>query len=192
MRIGLFGGTFDPPHLGHLIVAAEVHTRLRLDRLVFVPAADPPHKQGRVRTPAALRLAMVRAAVAGDERFEVDDLELRRGGPSYTVDTLREYRHRHPEAELYFLVGADQLREFRSWRAPDEVARLARLAVFERAGEPAAAENGYPVLPVPVLRIDISATEVRRRVAAGESVRYLVTEPVRAIIERERLYRNGE
>jgi len=188
MRIGIFGGTFDPPHLGHLVMASDVHRVLALDRLVFVPAGDPPHKLGQVATPAGLRLEMVRAAVAGDDRFAVDDLELRREGPSYTVDTLREFRRRDPDGELFFLIGADALRDFRTWRAPDEVARLARLAVMERAGEPASAPASLEVRDVRVTRIDISATQVRSRVAEGASIRYLVTEPVRRIIERERLY----
>jgi nicotinate-nucleotide adenylyltransferase len=189
VRIAVFGGTFDPPHLGHLVVAADAHLRLELERVVLIPSADPPHKQGLVRTPAVLRLEMVRAAVQGDDRFEVDDLELQRSGPSYTVDTLQEYRRRYPESELFFLIGADALRDFHTWRAPERIARLATLAVLARAGDTAVPETGVPVRQVPVSRIDISATEIRRRVAAGQPIRYLVTEPVRAIIEREGLYR---
>lgn len=188
MRTGVFGGTFDPPHVGHLVVAGDVHRRLGLDRLVFVPAADPPHKQGRVRTPAALRLEMVQAAVDRDERFLVDDLELKRLGPSYTVETLLEFRRRDPEGDLYFLMGADAVRDFPSWREPDRIARLATLVLMAREGD-TAPDGTYPVLRVPVMRLDIAATEIRRRVAAGVPFRYLVTEPVRAIIERENLYR---
>jgi nicotinate-nucleotide adenylyltransferase len=189
LRIAVFGGTFDPPHLGHLVLAADVHLRLGVDRVVFVPSADPPHKQGRAVTSAELRLEMVRAAVQGDDRFEVDDLELRRQGLSYTVDTLRQFRRRDPGGELFFLIGADALRDFPTWRAPDEVARLATLALVERSGESAPTEPAHRVVHVPVTRVDISSTEIRRRIAAGASVRYLVTEPVRQIIEREGLYR---
>jgi nicotinate-nucleotide adenylyltransferase len=190
VRIALFGGTFDPPHLGHLVAASDAHHRLRLDRLVFVPAAQPPHKQGRVRTPPELRLRMVQETIAGDDRFEVDDLELRRRGPSYTVDTLREFRRRYPGAELFFLLGADALREFATWHQPDEVARLASLVMLTRGGEAPTegAGDGAQALPVP--RLDISATEIRRRVAAAEPIRYLVVDAVRAIIEREKLYSN--
>ena len=190
MRLGVLGGTFDPPHVGHLIVASDVCAALGLDRLLFVPAAAPPHKRGRVCAPAALRLEMVRAATAGDARFEVDDLELRREGESYSADTLRQLAAREPDAQLFFVIGVDQLREFASWREPDVVARLATLVVVSRAGEDAAdaGEVAFPVLPVQVTRIDLSATEIRSRVQDGEPIRYLVPDAVREIIEREGLY----
>lgn len=189
MRLGVLGGTFDPPHLGHLIVAQDVWQSLSLDRLLFVPSASPPHKRGQVRTPAELRLAMMRAATAGDPRFEVSDLELRRHGPSYSVDTLRELRTLHPGAALFFVIGSDQLRELHTWREPEEIARLATLVVVSRGGD--AGEAGgvaLPYRPVEVTRIDISATEIRRRAAAGQPIRYLVPAAVEAIVRRERLY----
>lgn len=189
MRVGVLGGTFDPPHVAHLIVASDVFSALRLDRLLFVPAAVPPHKLGAVRASPELRLEMVRAAIQNDPRFEVDDLELRREGASYTVDTLRELRERLPDAQLFFVVGVDQLREFHTWREPEQVAALARLAVVSREGEDPAPGSPYPVHPVRVTRVDLSATEVRRRIRAGEPIRYLVPDAVREIIERERLYR---
>jgi nicotinate-nucleotide adenylyltransferase len=190
MRLGVLGGTFDPPHVGHLIVASDVCAALGLDRLLFVPAAAPPHKRGRVRAPAALRLEMVRAATAGDARFEVDDLELRREGASYSADTLRQLAAREPDAQLFFVIGVDQLREFGSWREPDVVVRLATLVVVSRAGDDAAdaGEVAFPVLPVQVTRIDLSATEIRRRIREGDPIRYLVPDAVREIIEREGLY----
>ena len=191
MRIGVFGGTFDPPHLGHLVVAADAYQALHLDRLFWIPAARPPHKLGRVHATAEQRLAMVGAALDGDERFTVSDLELRRQGPSFTVDTLRALRKQNPGSELFFLIGADALREIDTWREPEEVARLAHLVVLARGD----GENGttvlHPRLPirmVPVTRIDISATEIRRRVARGESIRYFVPDAVREIIRREKLY----
>lgn len=190
MRLGVLGGTFDPPHVGHLIVASDVCAALELDRLLFIPAADPPHKRGRVHASAELRLEMVRAATAGDPRFEVDDIELRREGESYSVDTLRELKEREPEAEIFFVIGVDQLREFGSWREPDVVARLARLVVVSRAGDGASEQPdvAFPVLPVRVTRIDLSATDVRQRVRDGEPIRYLVPDAVREIIERENVY----
>ncbi|HET6764631.1 MAG TPA: nicotinate-nucleotide adenylyltransferase [Longimicrobiaceae bacterium] len=191
MRTGVFGGTFDPPHLGHLIAAADAHRALALDRVLFVPSAQPPHKRGLVRTPAATRLEMVRAAIAGDARFAADDLELRRPGPSYSADTLRELRAREPGGELFFLLGADALRDLPGWHRPDEIARLAHLAVLSRAGDGAHAASPYPALPVAVTRVDVSATEIRRRAARGETIRYLVPEAVRAIVEREGLYRDS-
>lgn len=188
MRTGVFGGTFDPPHLGHLIVAGDAHAALGLDRVMFIPAAVPPHKRVTVRASAEHRLAMVRAAIRGDDRFEVDDLELRRAGPSYTVDTLRALLARRPGGELFFLLGVDALREIGTWKAPGEVARLATLVALSREGEGGGCDSRYPVHPVRVTRIDISATEVRRRVGAGEPIRYLVPDAVREIIRREGLY----
>ncbi|HEX2094460.1 MAG TPA: nicotinate-nucleotide adenylyltransferase [Longimicrobiaceae bacterium] len=190
MRIGVFGGTFDPPHHGHLIVAGDVHAALGLTRLLFVPAAVPPHKQRTVRASAGVRLEMVRAAIRGDDRFEVEDLELRRPGPSYTVDTLRVLRERFPGAEIFFLIGADNVPEIPSWREPEEILRLARLVAVPRGCEEAEVQASFPVLAVPVTRIGISATEIRRRVGAGECIRYLVPDAVREIISREGLYRD--
>jgi nicotinate-nucleotide adenylyltransferase len=189
VRTGVFGGTFDPPHVGHLIAAADAFRELGLHRMLLVPAAEPPHKRGRAITPAPLRLEMVRAAIRGDDRFAADDLELRRAGPSYSADTLRELHERQPAGELFFLVGADQLRELPTWHRPEEVVRLARLVVLCREGTGLGERPPYPAREVAVTRVDVSATEVRRRAARGESIRYLVPEPVRAIIEREGLYR---
>jgi nicotinate-nucleotide adenylyltransferase len=192
MRIGVFGGTFDPPHVGHLIAAADAHRALGLDRLLFVPSAVPPHKRRTVRASAALRLEMVRAAISGDPRFAACDLELRRSGPSYSVDTLRELKDREPAGELFFLIGADNLREIAGWHRPDEIVRLARLVVLSREGDGGAPTDGapYPARRVAVTRVDVSATEIRRRAARGESIRYLVPEAVRAILEREGPYRD--
>ncbi len=188
MRLGVYGGAFDPPHLGHLVAASDACDVLSLDRLLWIPSAVHPLKA--VRTAAALRLEMVRAAIDGDPRFGADDLELRRTGPSYTVDTLRALRAREPGAELVFLTGADNLADMPRWREPDEIARLATLAIVSRAGETVPPEAPYPAVAVTVTRLDVSSTEVRRRVAAGQSIRYLVPDAVRAVIERERLYRD--
>jgi nicotinate-nucleotide adenylyltransferase len=173
--------------VGHLIVASEACAGLGLDRMIFIPSARPPHKRSTVQATAEQRLRMVLAAVDGDPRFEVDDLELRRGGASYTVDTLRELQRRCPRCELFFLIGADALRDLPTWREPDEVMRLARLVTFERGGEATGEVEG--VLRIPVTRVDISASEIRRRVHEGEPIRYLVPDPVREIIEGEGLYK---
>jgi nicotinate-nucleotide adenylyltransferase len=185
VRIGIFGGTFDPPHVGHLIVAQDALRTLALDRVIFVPAALPPHKQNQAITPAALRLRMLSAAIDGDARFSVDEIELERSGPSYTVDTLRAFRRRHPAADLFLLIGADQFSELATWREPEEIARLAHLAVMTRGGEGGGAGAA---LTVPVTRIDLSATGIRRRVAAGASIRYLVPEAVETLIRAHALY----
>ncbi|HUG42473.1 MAG TPA: nicotinate-nucleotide adenylyltransferase [Longimicrobiales bacterium] len=191
-RLGVFGGTFDPPHVGHLVVAQEVLHRLALDRLLVVPAAVPPHKRDQPVTGGAVRLAMARAAMAALDRVEVSDLELRRDGPSYTVDTLRALRADHPDAELFLVLGADQVRELDTWHEADELRRLATLVVFRRAGQdpdpPGAVATGE-LLEIEVPRLDISSTEIRRRVGAGEPVRFLVPEAALEVIEREGLYR---
>jgi nicotinate-nucleotide adenylyltransferase len=190
MRIGVFGGTFDPPHMGHLVVAQEVHHRLGLDRLLWVPAAVPPHKRGQRITPAALRLEMTRATIADDDRFELCDLEINRQGPSYTVDTLRALRAGSPDDETFLILGADQLTELATWREPDEVRRLATIVGFARAGESPPTVDGVLIVPVP--RIDLSSTDVRRRIAAHEPVTYLVPASVERAIRRHGLYRMDE
>jgi nicotinate-nucleotide adenylyltransferase len=168
-------------------VAQDALIRLGLARVVFIPAFEPPHKRGRPVSPAPLRLAMLRAAVADDDRFAVDDIEIRRGGTSYTVDTLRALHATDPAAELVLLLGTDQYEEIETWREPAELRTLARIAVLSREGR-------HPVLRadgatrVPVTRIDVSATEIRRRVAAGEPIRYLVPAAVEAFIRQHRLY----
>jgi len=187
VRLAIFGGTFDPPHVGHLIVAQDAIDALHLDRLVFVPASIPPHKRDVAVTPAATRLDMLHAAVAGNDMFRIDEIEIRRGGPSFTVDTLREYRERLPDVELYLLIGTDQWAEFETWRDPGTIRQLSRVAVLAREGvAPAGAAD---VEMVPVTRVDISSTDIRRRVAAGRPIRYLVPEAVASIIERTGLYR---
>jgi nicotinate-nucleotide adenylyltransferase len=188
-RLGIFGGTFDPPHHGHLIVAGDAFEALRMDRLIFVPAAEPPHKLGTVAATGEQRMRMLEAAIESDKRFGADDLEIRRQGTSYTVDTLRALKSREPDAELVFLLGIDQFRALHSWRQPDEVASLARLGVLSRSGEAPEPGGPYPAVHVPVTRVDVSATDIRNRVRNGRSIRYLVPEAVREIIEIEGLYR---
>ena len=191
MRLGLFGGTFDPPHVGHLIVAQDALRALGLDRIAFVPAAVPPHKRGVPITAAPLRLAMVRAALAGDDRFVVDDIELTRPGPSYTVDTLRAYRDRHGDARLFLLLGADQYADFATWRETGAIRQLATLAVLGRGGDSGSDGDGdgdENVVRVAVTRIDIASTDIRRRTAAGEPIRYLVPAAVEQLIRERALY----
>lgn len=193
-RLGVFGGTFDPPHLGHVSVARDAADALGLERVLWVPARVPPHKPGVPVTSAELRWEMVRAACSADPRFEAWDGELTRPGPSYTVDTLRELRARHPGAHLFLLMGADQARELDTWREPEEVARLATLALMDRDG--ASAPAGVPPVPgteravhVPVRRVDLSATQVRRAVGRGDDVSGLLPPGVLEVVRREGLYR---
>ena len=197
----MFGGTFDPPHTGHLIVAQDAALALGLDRVVFMPAAVPPHKQHSNISPPTVRQRMIELAIAGDPAFTLDTLELERTGPSYTVDTLRELQRRS-SAEWTLLLGADQYAEFHTWREPEEIRCLARIAVLERGGAgvnedpsmPAATHDGTRggVTHIRVTRIDISSTAIRERVAAGRSIRYLVPPAVETFIHDTGLYvRNG-
>ena len=186
MRIGIYGGTFDPPHIAHLIVAQDALRALQLDHILFVPSAQPPHKQDRSVTPAEVRLALVRAAIAGDARFEVSDIEVRRPGLSFTVDTLRELRANRPADKFVLLLGADQYAEMDSWRDPGEIRRLAELAVMDRDGTGAVPRDG--VQRVLVTRIDLSSSAIRELCAEGESIQYLVPDRVRAEIKRRGLY----
>ncbi len=193
-RVGVFGGTFDPPHVGHVAVARDVADALALDRVLWIPARDPVHKPDREITGAPLRREMTAAAASSDPRFEVSDIELDRPGPSWTVDTLRALRARDPEASLFLILGADQVRTLDTgWREPEEILRLATLAIMDREGESAAAVA--PDLPgmeravhVPVTRVDVSSSGVRARVRAREDVSSLVPPAVLDVIMREALY----
>ena len=194
-RIAMFGGTFDPPHVGHLAVAQDVHEALGLDRVLFIPAARPPHKVDAGITDAEVRFRMVEAAVGNDPRFGVSELELEREGPSYTVDTLRALRDQDPNGQLFLLLGADQWADFGSWREPATILKLATPILMGRNGDgPGEVDPGLPpeVSPslrhVRVTRMDLSSTELRRRVREGRPIRYLVPDEVRRIIESEKLY----
>lgn len=199
--LAFFGGTFDPPHLGHLIVARDVAEALDLEAVFFLPARVPPHKQDEDVSGGEVRLEMLKGAVQDDEVLGVSDVELRRDPPSYTVDTLRELKERIPTADLHFVIGTDQLAELDRWKEPEEVARLARLVVVTRPGEDGADDGrsgapsdvtcplDVPFELVPVTRIELSSTRIRARVREGRSIRYLVPDSVRRIIEREGLYK---
>lgn len=192
--LGVFGGTFDPPHLGHVTVAGDVADALALDALLWMPARISPHKLDDPPTPAPLRLEMVRAAAADDARFRVREDELGREGPSYTVDTLRALAAEHPGAELFVVMGADQVRAFGSWERPEEIQELARLAIMDRRGEDAPGAlpgvvDPQRVVRVPITRVDVSSTAVRAAVAAGEDISGMVPAAVAEVIRREGLYR---
>lgn len=194
-RVGIFGGSFDPPHVGHLLAASDASDALGLDRLLFVPAAAQPLKHGtRGAAPAATRVAMVEALVGDDPRFAVDALEIARGGLSYTVDTLETLAARWPGAQRMLLVGADVLDTFVRWRDPLRIRALATLVVLVRAVDgavPGAVPPDFPGgLPqlLPTRRIDLSSTEVRERVAAGRPIRGFVPDAVATIIRDARLY----
>jgi nicotinate-nucleotide adenylyltransferase len=191
VRLGLYGGTFDPPHIGHLIVAQDALTALRLDRILFIPAAAPPHKRDRRVTDPDLRVRFLEAALADDPRFGVEPLELRRSGPSYSVDTLEALRAAYPGDDLFLLLGADQFREFRTWREPERIASLARLAVMSRGDTSDIQDreiSAFGAEWVNVTRIDLSSSMIRERLARGESVRYLVPAAVEALLSQYDVY----
>lgn len=188
-RLGLFGGSFDPVHLGHLLVARAALEELELDRLFFIPAAQSPFKPERQPAPGAVRARLLRLALAGWTRCEVDEQELRRGGVSYTIDTVRDYTRRFPGAELVYLIGADHVPSLPGWREAGELARLLEFVVIPRPGETAAAFpppfrgrvlKGFPIA--------VSASEIRARVRAGLPLQPLVPAAVAEAIRVEQLY----
>jgi len=193
-RLGVFGGTFDPPHIGHVALAQWAVEALALDRMLFVPAGHPPHKRRRTITPARHRLAMARLAARGNPAFAVSTIELDGDGPSFTLETLERLAARHT-GDLYLVIGADSLDDFRDWHEPDAILSLATLAVAGRpgAGHPATlawARRTKRVVWIGNPPIDISSSLVRDRVRGGHSCRYLVPDPVCRYIKRHRLYRD--
>jgi nicotinate-nucleotide adenylyltransferase len=196
VRLGILGGTFNPPHLGHLICAQEAYLQLDLDEAIFVPARMPPHKSVQEEPGPQHRLALCRAAVAGDERFTVSDLEVGREGPSYTVDTLTELHSRVPDSELFFVVGGDVAAGLPEWREPERVLSLATLAVAGRRGTARATiedallrlRAGRQVAFFRMPRIAISSTLVRSRVRSGQSIKYIVPDAVATYIHEHGLY----
>jgi nicotinate-nucleotide adenylyltransferase len=199
MRLGLFGGTFDPIHVGHLILADQCRESCGLDRVWFVVAGEPPHKRGD-RTAVAHRLEMARIAAAGHPSFAVSEIEATRPGPHYSVETLESVRRQRPEDELFFLIGADSLNDLPNWREPGRIAQLATIVVVNRPGieetDPAALPCFGPgartVQSVTIPPIGIASTNLRKRVKEGKSIRYMVPRGVEAYIEAQGLYREGQ
>ncbi|MEE9156352.1 MAG: nicotinate-nucleotide adenylyltransferase [Gemmatimonadota bacterium] len=194
MRLGILGGTFDPLHSGHLIIADDAAAALSLDRVLFIPAGVHPFKTSEVEAPASLRLRMVEESISesGSELFAVDDRELRRSGPSYTVDTVAELREANPEAELFLLVGSDILAEIHEWYRAEELVDRVTLAALARADvvvDPDWAAGFDRIRYVPVTQVEISSTDIRARVREGRPFRYLVPAPVYRIIVEHSLYK---
>lgn len=196
MRVGILGGTFNPPHLGHLVCAQEAYLWLSLDRVMLIPARIPPHKPVKEEPGAGHRLELCRVAISGDDRFTVSDLEVRRAGPSFTVDTLRQLHSQAPDNELFLIVGGDVAAGLPQWREPEEVLSLATLAVAKRRGTSRTAVEGAlqalrggeraEFFRMP--RIGVSSTMIRRRVRAGQPIKYMVPDAVASYIERHQLY----
>jgi nicotinate-nucleotide adenylyltransferase len=196
LRVGIFGGAFNPPHIGHLVCAQEALLQLELDRVMFVPVGEAPHREIEHDPGAESRLEMVELAVSDDERFEASRMELDRKGPSYTSDTLAQLHDQSPDDELFLILGGDQAAALASWHEPEKVLELATVAVFERAswgrnaivikiGSLAGARD-VRYLDMPL--IQVSSSGIRRRVREGAPIRYLVPEKVASYIEDKALY----
>ena len=185
MKLGFYGGTFDPIHFGHLILARDAVESLELDRLYFIPNALSPHKLRAEAAPAKLRAEMLRAAIEDEPRFDMDELELERTGVSYTIDTILAMRERFgPDTQFFYLIGQDNVKDLPTWRRIDELHHLVTFVVLTRGKEQAA----FPYVTLH-RRIDISASEVRNRIAKRLSIRYLVPDKVHDLIIRHSLYR---
>ncbi len=184
------GGTFDPPHVGHLVTAIDVLEQLALDVVLMVVANEPWQKVGsRAITPAEIRLEMVQRAVAGVEGVEASDLELVRGGASYTVDTLEDLARSDPDADLHLILGADAASLLHTWRRPQDVAALCRLVVVDRPGTTSSLPDGFAGVAMEVPRLEVSSTDLRRRAAEGRSLQFLVADPVVSLVRELGLYR---
>lgn len=192
MEIGIFGGTFNPPHNGHLIVAEHLRELLEFDRVVFIPTSISPHKQQEPLVEPRARLAMVKKAVRGNPFFLVSDIEVRRGGVSYTVETLREMHRQHPKDVLHLLIGMDNVKEFHTWKNPEEILALAHVIVMTRPGFSGSIGKNKFVREMEVCgvpEIDIASRDIRKRVKEGKSIHHLVPDPVEEYILKHKLYR---
>lgn len=185
IQIGLFGGSFDPVHHGHLILARDAMEQLGLERVTFIPANISPHKLARPPVPASIRCEMLAAAIEGEPGFEMDTCEVEREGVSFAVDTVRLMKQRHPGAGFYYFIGEDNLAALHTWKEIDELQRLTQFAVLARGAVPP--DCSFPVVS---RQIDISSTDIRNRIARGLPVRYLLPDKTCVILERHGLYRN--
>jgi nicotinate-nucleotide adenylyltransferase len=197
MKIGILGGTFNPIHIGHLILAEEVREKLKLDKVVFVPTYLPPHKDNSDIAPAKARMAMVKLAIRGNRYFLASDMEIRRDGRSYTIDTLKEFKKIYPQDELYFIIGSDLLKYLDDWKDWDEIAKMVKFIVATRPGYPleeistyiASRETGAST--VAIRAVDVSGFEIRKAIKENRSFRYLVPEVVYKYIGKKNLYRKA-
>jgi len=193
MKIGIFGGTFNPPHYGHLIVAEFIREEVGLDKIIFIPCSIPPHKQNneylsQIASPEH-RFEMVKLAITGNKFFEVSDIEINRGGVSYTIDTVNYFVSNFPEEKFYLLIGADQFAEFHTWRKPDEIVQKVNLIVFNRPGFviPKTEFSKFATF-ITIPNIEISASTIRKRIRHGKSIKYLVPPAVEEYIFANKLY----
>lgn len=188
-KIGLFGGSFDPVHCGHLLVAQAACEELGLTRLFFIPAAQSPFKPDSAPAPAPERLRLLRLALAGKSHYEIDEQELRRGGTSFTIDTVQDYTRRHPGAELFYLIGADHAGQLPKWRSAESLARLAEFVVIPRPGEPAGKlQPPFRQRTLTGFPLGVSSSQIRARVRSGLDIDSLVPPAVAEAIRNNHLY----
>ncbi len=196
MQVGIFGGTFNPPHIGHMILADTAADALGLDRVLFVPAAEPPHKQGLPRAAVEHRVRMVELAIEGNPRFHLSRVDIDRPGPHYADDMVQVVQDEHPEADLYFLMGSDSLRDLLAWEAPQDLVARCHLVVMSRPVNPPDMDQLYAALPqlhdkliyIESPEIEISSTNIVARLRSGKSVRYRLPDAVLAHIREHQLY----
>ncbi|SFB84486.1 nicotinate-nucleotide adenylyltransferase [Alkalibacterium subtropicum] len=189
-KIGILGGTFNPPHLGHLIIAEQVRDQLDLEKILFMPSAEPPHKKVKKTIDGTYRSAMLTETLKGNDTFSIEDAELKRGGKSYTYDTIVELKQKNPEVDYYFIIGADMVQDLKNWYKIDELIKLVQFVAVNRPYYNL--DTSYPVIGVDVPNIDISSTLIRQKVKHGCSIRYLVPPAVENYIESKGLYKNEE
>jgi nicotinate-nucleotide adenylyltransferase len=192
-KIGILGGTFDPIHIGHLVLAEEVKDKLGLNGVIFIPCSHPPHKTKRKLSPVKDRFRMTQLAIEGNRSFSVSDIELKRGGLSYTVDTLRQLKELHPRSQIYFLTGSDMLEEIHTWREPEEIYKLAKMVIATRPGfDKFDPKNRFAKKStvVEITGVDISSSQIRERVKKGQSIKYLVSPRVEEYIKKKKLYKS--
>ena len=188
MKIGILGGTFNPVHLGHLILAQEVKEKLGLERIIFVPAYRAPHKDMAWLIPARHRLNMLKLAVRGNPAFSVSDMELRRQGVSYTIDTIAALKKKYCEDDFFFIAGSDLAPELKTWKHYRGLLEMVRFVIARRPGYPAGKKLTSGVMPVKVRAVDISAADIRRRIKEGLPVRYFLPKAVHDYIVAQKLY----
>ena len=187
MKIGILGGTFNPIHIGHLILAEEAREKLGLDRIIFVPAYLPPHKDNSDIAPAGMRLTMVRLSISGNKYFCVSSTEIKRDGRSFTIDTIKEFKKIYPQDELYFIIGSDLLKYLDEWKDLNEIIKMVKFIAATRPGYPLERLPSY-ISTLAIRAVDVSGFEIRRCVKENMSFRYLVPEAVHRYILKKKLY----
>jgi len=192
-KIGIFGGSFDPPHLGHLVIAELARRSMKLDVVYLVPAYQPPHKEGTHASTAGDRLAMTRLSVRGNSSLRVSDIEIRRRGVSYTIDTVKAFHRKFPAAELFLIIGSDSLRQFHSWKDPEGILARATLAVYRRPqkGSQRSKTTATKLCRIKGPLMNLASSDIRKRLLQGKAIDEMVRENVLAFINRKRLYQSS-